>query len=1081
MKRILLLLSAITFCFEIYAQLTANAGNDQTFCGNSAVIGGSPTASGGTPPYTYAWSPFNAEISDTTAANPLVGAFGEYSLTYTLIVTDSLGAQSFDTVTLNFLQVPQVSIAPPAQLTCTITSVVLTASSITTGATFSWSGGGTTSTRTVSAPGTYSVTVTDPSNGCTASASVTVTSTGQPPNASISPPFNPVICNGSGVTLTASGGTIYSWSNGATTSSISVFPTAHTTYTVTVTNASGCTATANIVVTVQSCGQFQVSIINPLCFGLCNGSATVNPTGNYNYLWNNAATTQTVSNLCAGTYTVTVMDSVLNPLDTLTVNIIQPTQIIANVNSINVSCFGSNNGAIVLSVTGGVAPYSYQWSNGSTGPVLQNIPAGTYSVTVVDANGCTVTASATVNQPAQFNVSVSTANASGCGVCDGSATMTVNGGVPPFSYLWSNLVTTQNVTGLCPGVYVATITDSNGCTDTAVAVIQATGSALNVTTSVSGHVTCTNTNGSVTASVIGGVPPYTYSWNNGATTPTITNLTAGLYWVTVSDSSGCQGFAIDTVFDQQSYSFYVYVTGALPNCSNNGSATAHTNGGVAPFSYLWSNSDSVQTITGLGSGVYMVTVTDSSGCQRSGAVTLNANCMNVITGRIIRDLNNNCAPDSNEVPMPTLTVRAVSSGTTRYGTSDAYGYFTIYVPAGTFHISVYTAGYCMSYCEGIDSSYTHTFLAGGDTLPNLNFYLATSTSNLFTTVSPGNFRPGFNTTAYVYYGNYGTDTVAGTLTLTYDADITFVSASPGGVHNATNRTVTWTLATIIPGSYYYTNPYKWVTFLTPVGTPVGTAITSTSQITGTVADCNESNNTFTLTRNVTNSQDPNDKQVSPPGDIYDAQDSILIYTIRFQNTGNDTAWFIVLKDTLSSYLEPASVQNLSSSHPITEFSVSGTGILTWVFNPIYLVDSFTNEEASHGYVMFSVKKKPGLVIGTEIKNTASIYFDYNDAVVTNTVTSTIANPNYIFGISDEGVSVVAFPNPFSHSTNIIVEGVKEKFDFSLFDAAGRLLKVIPSITSNRFEFRREEFSAGVYFYKILAGGQQVANGKLIIH
>ena len=218
----------------------------------------------------------------------------------------------------------------------------------------------------------------------------------------------------------------------------------------------------------------------------------------------------------------------------------------------------------------------------------------------------------------------------------------------------------------------------------------------------------------------------------------------------------------------------------------------------------------------------------------------------------------------------------------------------------------------------------------------------------------------------------------------------------------------------------------------------------------------------------------------PEGDIQE-NDSVLTYTIHFQNTGNDTTWFITVKDTLSSYLNPATVVNVASSHEYSTFDISGTGILTWLFNPIFLVDSFTNEPASKGFVMFRVKKKPNLPLNTQIKNRAHIYFDYNEPVATNTVTSTLTDPNYIFNVTnDAAIQVIAAPNPFTAQTQITVEGVTGAFNFELFDVSGKLLQKKNALTDNRFVINREGMSAGIYFYSITTTTKQKAFGRLVV-
>jgi hypothetical protein len=255
---------------------------------------------------------------------------------------------------------------------------------------------------------------------------------------------------------------------------------------------------------------------------------------------------------------------------------------------------------------------------------------------------------------------------------------------------------------------------------------------------------------------------------------------------------------------------------------------------------------------------------------------------------------------------------------------------------------------------------------------------------------------------------------------------------------------------------------------------------STFSITPTTGDCDTSNNQYHFSETVIGSHDPNEKTVAPANSI-SADDSILYYTIHFQNTGSDSTWFITVKDTLSPNLDPATVRNVASSHPYSKFMIADRGILTWVFNPYRLPDSLTNARASQGFVSFTVKKKKNLPIGTLISNRASVYFDYNEPILTNTVLDTVAMPLYIPDVkADNNITVKAFPNPFASLTHIVVDGLKGKYDFELYDVTGRLKKKITGIENNQFDLQRDNLAQGIYFYRIVVSSQQAAYGKLVI-
>jgi hypothetical protein len=202
----------------------------------------------------------------------------------------------------------------------------------------------------------------------------------------------------------------------------------------------------------------------------------------------------------------------------------------------HVSCNGGNNGTATVTASGGTAPYTYAWSNGSTAQTISNLAAGSYTVTVTTATGCTGTASRVVTQPSAIAVSMSIAHATG-GSNNGSISLSVSGGTPGYTYFWSNGKTTQNISGLAPGTYTVTVTDTKGCTKTAAGQVQNGGSTpMNLSFSVT-NTTNGASNGAIDLTVTGGTAPYTYTWSNGATTQDLLNIPAGTYSVTVKDAT----------------------------------------------------------------------------------------------------------------------------------------------------------------------------------------------------------------------------------------------------------------------------------------------------------------------------------------------------------------------------------------------------------------------------------------------------------------------------------------------------------------------------------------------------------------
>ena len=275
---------------------------------------------------------------------------------------------------------------------------------------------------------------------------------------------------------------------------------------------------------------------NVSCNGAADGIATANPTGgtgSYSYAWSNGGSSQSISNLAAGTYTVTVTSGAETA--TASVSISEPSAVVATASSTNTTC-GNNNGSASASASGGNAPYSYNWSNGGSSAAISNLAAGTYTVTVTDNNGCTATASTTVGASSGVTVSASGTGVSCNGGNDGSATATPSGGAAPFTYSWSNGGTTQTINNLSAGNYSVIVTDNNGCTASDNVSI---GQPSAISVDVTGVNPSNGNDGSATANATGGIQPYSYAWSNGGSSQTINNLAGGTYTVTVTDANNC--------------------------------------------------------------------------------------------------------------------------------------------------------------------------------------------------------------------------------------------------------------------------------------------------------------------------------------------------------------------------------------------------------------------------------------------------------------------------------------------------------------------------------------------------------------
>ncbi|MCE7956142.1 MAG: hypothetical protein DYH00_10845, partial [Bacteroidetes bacterium CHB6] len=472
--------------------------------------------------------------------------------------------------------------------------------------------------------GTYTVTVTD-SKLCTKSFSQTISNLSGPV-VTVDSVKNVSCFGGSNgsiyISVTGNNGAVtYQWNTGAVSKNLLNVVAGN--YTVTVTDSSGCVATKSQVITQPTDIAATLTATNATC-GQNNGSITTSVSGGtptYTYLWNTGATTSSITNLAAGTYTVTVTDSKLctKSFSQTISNLSGPVVTVDSVK--NVSCFGGNNGAIYISVTGN-SPFTYAWSSGAVSQDLVNVVAGTYTVTVSDNSNCHTIVSRTITQPTVIAATLTATNAT-CGQNNGSITTSVSGGTPTYSYLWNTGATIASITNVAAGTYTVTVTDSKLCTKSFSQTISNLSGPVVTVDSVK-NVSCFGgNNGAIYISVTGNNGAVTYQWNTGAVSKNLLNVVAGSYTVTVTDSSGCVATK-SQVITQPASALSITVSSLPASCgSANGSASASVTGGTPAYTYLWNTGQTTSSITNVAGGSYTVTVTDSKGCTTSKPVLVN--------------------------------------------------------------------------------------------------------------------------------------------------------------------------------------------------------------------------------------------------------------------------------------------------------------------------------------------------------------------------------------------------------------------------------------------------------------------------
>ena len=575
---------------------------------------GTVTPTGGKAPYTIKWS-----TGATTATTNLTQ--GVHFVT----VTDALGCNRSEKVSISKAMSLMVMLMQK-DFACTSASVEACIPGGGLGPyTFQWSNGMNTQVIMNVGAGTYAVTVVDGA-GCRDSA---VTIIEAPKALKINASSKNALCNnntGSATVESVENGALpltYKWSNNQTTTSITGL--AGGDYSVTVTDAKGCTANTKVTVNTEG-GISAVAFAktNATCNGKTDGSATAQPigTGPFNYVWSTGATTAIISNVGAGTYKVSVSNAAgCNTAAAVTID--NAKNLVMKTSTSNAECVANSGAATVTDITGGVGPFIFRWSNGASTQTATNLSAGTFGVTVTDAQGCSVSQDTIVVKAngSTVGVSIDKTDATCSGLNNGKLSAKATG-TAPFKYLWSNGATTGDINNAAAGTYTVTVTDAAGCKAEARVTINS-GTPLVLTTSTT-NAECGVANGAASVTnVLGGVGPFTYLWSNRQTTQTATNIIAGAYNVTVTDAQGCQATKDNIVVNANPANIVATPKVTAATCKNaNGKVEFDISGGKAPYTVRWSGGTNLNNIAG---GTYTFTITDAAGCTKEQIVTINAN------------------------------------------------------------------------------------------------------------------------------------------------------------------------------------------------------------------------------------------------------------------------------------------------------------------------------------------------------------------------------------------------------------------------------------------------------------------------
>ncbi|MBU2913279.1 OmpA family protein [Reichenbachiella agariperforans] len=559
-----------------------------------------------------------------------------------------------------------------------------------------WNTGDSTQNIANLKAGDYSVTITD-ANGCQVKYAKELTS----PTKLISSLSGTVdnLCFGESngeINIDVSGGETpykYRWSTGATSQDVTDLKAGE--YKVEIIDSNGCTDELSAYVEEKPLLEVGIDVTNILCYGESSGAIDLNVQGGvapYKYMWSNEAVTQDIKGLKAGQYSVVVTDA-NGCSDIKDVMISQPSRFIAILESeVHVKCFGQSTGAINVRVSGGVQPYIYTWSNGASSQDITNIPAGTYKLTVTDANGCTELINSTIRQPSEVIYTVNEVTDLSChGDNSGAIDISIIGGVGPYVYSWNNGATTQDLVGVSAGNYSVEISEGNGCKNVLQAQIKEPEVLLMKLDTV-GHVLCNGDNtGLIQVSVKGGVAPYDYSWSNGETTEDISGLGAGKYTLTVTDAHGCTKTASTEVKQPKPFlASLLSVEHIKCNGDDEGAITLNVRGGIQPYVFAWSNGATTQNLSNLSAGKYSVKITDANGCIQELATEITEPML--LTSALVESTNVSCfgGYDGN------INI-TVNGGVTPYAyqwSNGAVSQDLTNVPQGTYSVQITDANGC---------------------------------------------------------------------------------------------------------------------------------------------------------------------------------------------------------------------------------------------------------------------------------------------------------------------------------------------------------------------------------------------------
>ena len=1059
------------------ASITSFAGtiitcNDPAMDLSADITGGTSNPNS----LTYQWS--NGETNRLATVTQ--------SGTYTVTVTDaSAGATCSRTASINITRnttKPVVTITPnPVNIPCG-QSAVLTATSTTPNLDYYWQNSlQPNNLLTVNLAGTYIATGVNPINGCSGTASVIV----QTNNLIVSNSFLNPVCNGSNGTATAmvSNGVApftYLWSTGAQTQTITNLPQG--VYIVTVTDATGCSNTHALTLANQAT-QFQLSVTGTnvsACGSGNSGSSQAFVNGQinntqYTYIWSNGATTSFINNLQVATYTVTATAAGGCGTATATTTIINNTnsffigkEVIDNINTPT---------SDILTVSGhGTATITNVNQIKSVFTNLEHSFMGDLIIDLICPNGQTTNLkSGTGGNTFLGTPCAQTSVTDRPGIYalyqwSPSATVPMENGT---THLVTNICSTNTRQSLNTGVYAAVGGFNNlvGCPIDGNWTLKITdrsaidngyfeywglsfGGVCNSNENYA-HLPTTNPSSGVT---------FTGSATINAS-GLLTHASGGYHHISASTGS-CQD-SLTIFIPNTNFS----ISSIAANCGqSNGSATVTL---AAGSTAQWSNGATGATATNLAPGWYSVTVSSASCTEHQNfEVQMLTTCKATIKGTVVRDANANCQKETTETVGDNLLITCTNTATgiTTYDYTNATGDYIFVVDTGRYVIT-----YAVGYCNGWDllcpsSGNISVYAALANTIyRNNNFYTAPTANgtDLSIAVYSTPPQPGFVQHYYIY-PNLSSGIINATTTFNWDARFTnFTIVSGAQPTSIVGNTATWNIP-VAAGNSTTIHAIVYV----PTSVPIGVNTHGSAAISFAGVDVCPANNTVAWCQLTTNAYDPNDKQLisehNDDGSVT-AANTPLRYNINFQNLGTAVAYNVRVDDALDlSRVDAKTIRLVGSSAPC-ELEWKGTNTLIFHFKNINLDFAANNDAASRGWVQFEVMPKAGTVYNNTmaVNNTASIVFDYNAAIVTNTVHTAFVSYVGTEELTAQNISLEVYPNPTDGAINArFTLNDSEAITASITDIAGKTVAVLYNGTAtegvNTLTYDTQSLAAGMY-------------------